>query len=279
MSHAVPLIPPKEPLSDLHDMVARITRHRDAQFLNRVANDPAVYRWVKGFATGELDLSALAENPAHYLLMGEFGGILFIQHSPGLYECHTQVLKEGRGEWTKRMARACLHIMFTQTDAMEIFTHVPKGNLGARTLTQLCGFGFEFRKPASLSGWVMDGDPIPTDVFSLRVQDWARTAPGLIDRGQWFHERLDAEFERLGYREDNHDEDPVHDRYVGMAVEMVFGGQPTKAQVLYNRWAAMANYMPFVVVNPKPLTVNIGTAILCFQDDDFFALKLLVGGP
>jgi hypothetical protein len=264
-----------EPLSELHQMVAQIERHTDANFLNRVVNDPDVYRWVKGYAIGQLDFSAIAADPRHYVLMGEHGGIVFFQKAPGLYECHTQVLKPGRGEWAKRMARACLHIMFTQTDCLEVYTHVPKGNLGARTLTMLCGFGLEFRKPASLEGWVMDGDPVPTDVFSLRVQDWARTAPGLVERGAWFHRRLEAEFKRLGRHEENHADDDVHDRFVGMAAEFVFGGQPFKGQMLYNRIAAMAGYMPIVISNPRPLTVNIGSAILCFQDGDFYVLKVL----
>src|SRR5947209_10090690 len=128
-----------------------IERHFDAKRLNEIVNHPSVYPWVQGAVTGELDLSDPISDPRNVLLMGEHGGVVFGWHSPGIYEAHTQVLPEGRGAWSVAMVRAALEWMFTRTDAMEIWTRVPHGNLGARALAKAIGGKFEFRME---KGWV-----------------------------------------------------------------------------------------------------------------------------
>jgi hypothetical protein len=261
--------PADDPLSDLHAMLSCIERETHPHHLNRVVNHPDVYPWVKGYAIGRLDMTAAIANPANVCLMGEHGGVLFVQLGPGLYEAHTQVLPGGRGAWTLGMVRAALHWMFTRTDAMEILTKVPRGNLAARVLTRAIGGVFEFTAP---KGWVKDGDPTPADIFALRLQDWTKTAPGLVERGEWFHRRLEQEYARSGISVPQHEDDTTHDRYAGMAAEMLMGGQPAKGCMLYNRWAAMAGYAPVSVISLSPLTVDIRDAILCVRDQDFWVI-------
>jgi hypothetical protein len=261
-----------EPLSPLHSMLTKIGRERHAVRLNRIVNDPAVYPWVCGEHTGPLDMTEAVADPNNVLLMGQHGGILFIQLQPGLYESHTQVLKEGRGEWALSMVRACLHWMFTRTDAFEIMTKCPKGNLGARALAKAIGGAYEF---TNKNGWFMNGKVIPADIYSLNIQQWMRDAPGLEERGHWFHERLTREYGKLGRQEAPHEDDATHDRYVGAACEMFLGNQAAKSCILYNRWARMAGYAPMELLSMKPVAVDIVDAILVVPESgDFYVASL-----
>jgi hypothetical protein len=254
-------------LSSLHAMLGRIERETDAHRFNRIANDPAVDRFVRGYIQGRMDFTPAVANPNNVLLMGEHGGVLFHQFDPTLYEAHTIVLPEGRGAWTVAMVNAALHWMFTRTHAMEIFTKVPRGNKGALGLVRAIHGDRLFTRK---DGWVMDLDPIPADIYGLHVTDWLQHGPGLAERGAWFHRRLEAEYARHGRIERPHDDDSVHDRYVGAAVEMIFGGQPHKGVLLYNRWAVMAGYTPVQIVGGSPLTIDIRDAILIVRDNDFW---------
>lgn len=268
---AAPAAGTAAPLSQLHADMSMIERQFDGHDINRVVNAPSVYPWVKGYAVGRLDMSAAVASKANVLLMGDHGGVIFVQHQQGYYEAHTQVLPAGRGRWTLRMVRAALHWMFTRTDAIEIVTRVPKGNDAALGLVRAIHGVYEFTNPR---GWVYENDPVPAAVYALRLHDWVRRAPGLIERGAWFHARLEAELTKLGKTEDVHADDVTHDRYVGAACEMMMGGQPHKAAVFYNRWAVMADYAPIQLMSTSPLTVNIRSAIICVRPDDFWVMSV-----
>ena len=250
-------------LSPVHAMLGQIERRRDAIQLNRIVNDPSVYRWVKGYMTGRMDLTNVVTNPNNILLMGEHGGVIFAMHQHGLYEAHTQVLPAGRGKWALFMVRAALHWMFTHTIAMEIMTRCPHGNLPALALAKSIGGHFEFTNPR---GWIMDLDPIPADVYALTVQDWLRTAPGLVERGRMFHAKLNEEYARLGKTPKELPDDEAHDRYVGAMAEMIIGGQPDKGVMLYNRFAALASYGAISIISRMPLTLDIGDALVIVRD-------------
>lgn len=248
-----------------------IRRHFTADSLNVVANDPSVYPWVCGGFKGYLDLTPLVRNRNNFLLMGEHGGMLFIQHQPGLYEIHTQVLPAGRGAWTVEMANEALHWMFTRTDAIELVSRVPKGNLGARALVKKMHGEFEFKRD---KGWVINETPVSADVYSWSIQNWMRWAPNLVERGHWFHKRLEKEYKKLNRRLPNHPDDEVHDRYVGAALDMLFAGNPHKGVVFYNRWAKMAGYAEIKIVTDNPLVLDIVDALLMFQGDDFWVMSI-----
>lgn len=247
-----------------------IKRHFTADSINEVVNEPSVYEWVHGPFEGHMDLTPLIADTHNVLLMGEFGGVMFIHHQTGLYEAHTQVMPNGRGSWTIKMVRAALHYMFTKTDAMEILTRVPQGNLGALTLVKIIHGVFQFRRE---QGWLKDGNVIPADVYALSVQDWMKSAPGLEERGHWFHTRLMEEYEKLGKTEPLHPDDANHDRYVGAAVDMMIGGQPGKAMVMYNRWAKVCGYQEISIVSESPLAIDIREAIIGVKNDDFWVMS------
>lgn len=257
-------------LSPLHVTLDRIERQTDARFLNRILNDPSVYPFVHGNLKGPMDASVIVADPANVLLTGELGALLFVQHQPGFYEVHSQCLPEGRGAWMLSFVRACLHWMFTCTDAVDIQTRCPQGNVPALALAKRIHGRFLFTRA---DGWIMDGVPISADIYGLNIQDWAASAPGLVERGHWFHERLEAEYARHGVADPApHPDDETHDRYAGMACEMILGGQGHKAAVFYNRWAVMAGYAPITIIKATPptVTVDIQDAIIIVRPDGTF---------
>ena len=256
-------------LSLLHAMLASIQVQKDAKRLNEIVNHPEVFPWVGFGGKGPLDLSdAIANDEDVICLLGTYGGVLFHRLQPGLFEAHTQMLPEGRGEWALACVQSCLHFLFTRTEAVEILTRCPQGNLPAKALARAIHGRHEFTNAA---GWVKDGKPIPAEIYGLRLQDWLRTAPGLVERGQWFHARLDAEMVRIGIDTPNHADDTEHDRQVGLACEMMIGGMPGKAAVFYNRWSALAGYAPLQILSLNPLEVDIQSARLVVSGGDFTA--------
>lgn len=248
-----------------------IKRHFTADSINIVVNHPSVYEWGRGAATGRLDLTPVVQNENNHLLMGEYGGVLFLKHQPGVYEAHTQVLPAGRGKWALDMVNEALAWMFTRTDCVDIMTRVPKGNLAARALARAIGGSAEYRMER---GWVLDDRVVYADVFSLQIQKWMATAPGLEQQGEWFHTQLEKEYARFGKSGPDHLHDPVHDRYVGAASLMIQNGQPQKGVLFYSRWAGMAGYAPVTIACLDPLIVDLQESLIQVKGDSFECLRL-----
>lgn len=270
---ALKLAVTEEPLSDIHWMLGQIRRERTADRINGIVNHPSIYPFVRGSAEGPLDLTDPIANEANVCLMGKHGGVFFEKLIGGMYEAHTQILPEGRGQWAIDMVRACLHWMFTRTDAMEIITRCP--TRASKALAVSIGGKFEFRAER---GYLLGSRWVPADIYALRIHDWFRGAPGLEERGHWFHEFLEAEYRRLRAKDPlPHPEDPVHDRYVGLAAEMILGKQVNKAVLFYNRWALFAGYLPIEVVSADPVTIDIRDALLVVRPNGTFYVASLAG--
>jgi hypothetical protein len=245
-----------------------LTRDRDAKHLNEVVNHPSVLPFVKGTAEPPLDFSEVVNDPSNVLLMGEHGGVLFQQHQQGLYEGHVQVLPSGHGTWAIDMLRAALHWMFCRTEAVEIVARSPKGFRSSRTLIKSVGGKYQFTVKDS---WAFQGRVISTDIFSLPIQDWLATAPGLEEKGQWFEHGLREQFGRLNQPIPQKIDDTSHLRAVGLAYEMFRGSQPQKAVIFYNRWAALAEQPKIGIVSWRPLAINVNDALVILRDDgDFY---------
>ena len=270
-AHALAEVAPP-PLSDLHAMLARLSRQFHPHTINRIVNHPDVYPFVKGYTQGRIDVGPAVADENNVLLMGEHGGVMFHQHQPALYEAHVNVLKAGRGAWTLAFGRAAIHWMFARSDCMEILTRCPQGNLAALAGAKRIGGKYWFTNP---QGWVMDRDPVPAQIYRINIHDWLDTAPGLVERGQWFRRRLTEEFKRHGQEMPSWPTNDEYDRQIGGAVEMMLGGQAMKAQVFFNRFAEMAGWQPIAVVSTDPLTINTGYALLIFRDTDFWIASFL----
>jgi hypothetical protein len=240
-----------------------IERIYDPAVVNAVVNDPTVKPWVAGGIEGDLDVSPVLADPRNIALFGRHGGVIFTWVQPCVYEAHTQVLPQGRGAWALQMVHATASWLFAGTDALEVLTRVPHGNRGARALVQAVQGVFEFTNPL---GFVLDGELVPADIYSLTIQTWMRTAPGLVERGHWFHDAVEREFDRLGVKRVEHSDDDVHQRYAGAAVEMALAGQFHKSVALYNRWAAFAGYPGARVLSLDPPQIDISDCVLTIEN-------------
>lgn len=214
-----------------------------------------------------LDVSALIADPRNVLLMGDGGGLLFIWHEPGVYEVHNNWLKAYRGRPALRATLAALRWMFTCTDCMVILTRVPAFNKPAERLAAFVGGTREFARKAV---WPTPDGLIDMSFWALRYDDWLRRTPDLINAGRAFHARLDEEFARHGKTPVRHPDEDCHDLCVGALGETIFGGQPEKAIVLYNRWARFAGYGLVSLVARNPVIVDIGDAVLQATGDGTF---------
>jgi hypothetical protein len=170
----------------------------------------------------------------------------------GVFEVHTHVLPEGRGEWSDLFIQAGIRWMFTHTEAFEIMTRVPRGHLSAKALTVRSGMSYEFTADHP---YQFKGENVAVDIYSLRLQDWAAHGPELEETGRWLHQRFAEEGERLGLVGEwqgpakaegvrwgpLHDDMPSHNRYVGLAYHMAAGGNPARGVLMYNRWALISH--------------------------------------
>ena len=253
-----------------------IKRATDAGHLNAILNHPTVRPWVAPKAEGVLDLTGMVADERNVVLMGELGGCAFLWLQPGIYEVHTQVLREGRGKWTRALTEACVRHMFTRTEAYEIVTRVPAGHLAAKAAAEAQGMRFEFTRP---EGCLFRDRPTDVHIYSFRLQDWVVRGDGLAETGAWLHSRMEQEADRLGITVPRHDEDPNHNRYVGAAVEMVLGGRPGKGVAFYNRWVSLARqtrggmlqHVSLVSENPTVIRFDIG--LMRFHADDIEVIR------
>lgn len=243
-----------------------VERHLTADRLNAIVNDPSIYSWVRGAYEGTLDFTPLVRDQDNVLVMGEHGGVFFVQQMPGLYEAHTQILPAGRGQWAVECVRSCLTYLFTRTHAVECMTRVPYGNIAAKALAKAIGGIKEFTKAA---GWIKDGRELSTDIYSLTVQAWMREAPDLPIWGEWLRAKVAGEYARIGRTDIPVMFGEQHDRYVGAALAMFIGGQPGKAMAFYNRWAALAGAPPIKMIALEPPTLDCGGVVLVNRGSDF----------
>jgi len=243
-----------------------LERHFTAERINEIVNHSSIYPSICGFHTEPLDLTTITANHNHICLVGEHGCVLFIKHQAGVYEFHTSVLPEGRGEWMVKGSRFAFNWMFCNTDAFELLTKCPYGNVAAKAGAKVVGCSLRFTtRPI----WPMDGKLVPVDVYSIMLQEWVKNADTLVDSGKWFHKSLDIEYNRIGIALSVHAEDEVHDRYVGAAIEMIRGGQAGKAINFYNRWASLSDYKKIGLISVNPLIIDIDDCKLNIKKDSF----------
>lgn len=239
-----------------------VWREADAKRMNALLNHPLVRPDI-GAGDEPVDIAASATDQRNYLMMGEHGGIMLFCLAPGIYECHTAVHPSQRGKWTMGLIASVQKHMFTATDCYEIVTRVPVGHIAALAATQACGMTREFTLPQAA---VFRGELADIHVFGMRIQDWVPRAPALVERGRWFHVRLESEAKRLGIREPMHGNDDLHNRYVGAAVEMAFAGRVAKGALTYNRFAQMTRHPVVSLVSANQIKMDIG--VITFRDGD-----------
>jgi hypothetical protein len=254
-----------------------IRRSFDASDINPILNEGRIFESIKlpGMKPGDIDVSPVINNPLNVLLMAQGGGIVFAQQEPGIYDVHTAFLKPARkedrsGPHIRNVCLSAYRWMFLSTDAMVLQTRIPAFNRAAIIFAPLVGWRFEFERKGV---WPTDDGAADMSYFSMRYEEWVRKDEGVVEAGRDFHKRLDAEFARHRIAFENHADEECHDRYVGACAQMILAGQPEKATVLYNRWARFSGYAPISLVSRSPLLVDIGTALLMVENDNFKVIQ------
>jgi len=249
-----------------------IHRSFDASEINPILNDSSVFEAIKlpGMKP-DIDMSAIVSNPLNVLLVSEGGGIIFAQAEPGIYDVHTSFLENHRGRHAIRASREAYRWMFTHTDCMILQTRVPAFNKAAEAFCKMVGATLEFTRKGS---WPIEPEPADMSYWSLKYEDWVRSASCLVASGRAFHQRLDEEFARHKALHEKHPDEECHDRYVGACAEMIYAGQPEKAVVLYNRFARFSGYATISMVSRSPLLIDIGSALLLVEDSSFKVIQV-----
>lgn len=238
----------------------RIATLEDRAWIEMVCNDPLMRMWITS------DVPTPPCNALQYLtapsfsVVGEEGCFLGKWLEPARFAVHTHILPQWRGAQAVRAAREALAIAFLQTEAAELVTMVPAFIPQALLLARAAGFEKRFTRRDL---WPLDGKLFEVDFLSLSIDDWILQGH-CSETGRAFHARLHDE---LG--QPSHHADPVHDAYVGAAVEMIRHHQPRKAVAVYNRWSRFAGYQPVQIVSERPLRIDIRQCVIKVEEDQF----------
>lgn len=241
----------------------KIQRSFDAARVNAFLNSEDIRPWIADMAEGKVDVTKHVENRDNVCLLGEHGGTLCFKLMHGIYEVHTFVCEAGRGPWALGMVRAGSRYMFTRTDAYEIVTRVPHSHRAAAALTATAGMRFEMSLPDACR---FEGVLSPVNVYSFRIQDWIAKADAMEAVGRQFHADMIEAARAAGVTAPAHDDDPIHNRYVGAAYEMFRAGQLVKGAEFYNRWAMIARHAPIRLIDDKPPTIKFDIGIMRLLD-------------
>lgn len=127
-------------------MVATLQRCFDADPINALANDPAIRPFIGGDPSIPLDLTDSVKDRENVCLMGDHGGFLLIRTGKRVYEVHTMIRPEGRGQWSREAANMARDVMFDVFDAERLWTLVPREADNVRKFTEdaglhVCGEG------------------------------------------------------------------------------------------------------------------------------------------
>lgn len=235
----------------------KLATYADKPRLEEIINDPLLKTWTACDLVGDQHRSADS-----YLAIPSFAVIgtegCFMAHNigKGRYVVHTNLLPQWRGTAALRAAREALRVAFLQTDATELVSMVPDNIPQALWFAKAMGMKVAFTRP---SCWPAMGKWWPATFVEMTLDDWIRTG-ACSTKGRWFHDKLN---------DNSHPDDPVHDAYVGAAVEMISAGKVSKAVRTYNRWAAFALYQPIKVLSDSPLRIDIRSHVLRVEEGNF----------
>lgn len=231
--------------------------------INRILNDPSVFPDISIPDQKPFDAAPLLADPRNVFLMAEGGFIAFIpdiEPGSGIYEVHTNFLEGYRGDYAIKASLEAYRWMFTHTNCMMLQTRVPAFNKAAEAFCRSVGAWLWFERSEI---WPTSQGNVDCRFYALALLDWMRKHPEpLIESGRAFHKRLEEEYARHSFAHEPHPDEDSHDLAVGACAEMIYGGEPEKACIVYNRWARIAGYLQINMISKNPLVIDIGEAMI-----------------
>jgi len=234
---------------------ARFALATDDELITSIVMHPQVRRWNAPDDAPAFDAAAYTAHPKSFAIMVEGGCFLAMALEQSAYAIHTNFLPASRGAHAVHAAREALQLAFLVTDAEQLTTMVPLNNPQALRFAHSMGFRDSYRRA---NAWTSAGKKYDMQYLSLAIDDWIVASQECAQAGIDFHQRLEGV---------DHPDDPVHDAFVGAAIEMITYRRADKAQRIYGRWARAAGYRPFEIVSHEPLCFDIGARLLRVSDE------------
>jgi hypothetical protein len=143
-------------------------------------------------------------------------------------------------------------LCFVELDAMSLSSSACETNPAAYRLMRKMGMNPMFDSPSKFAkgkkqrycGISIDDYIINSDVFKA----------------------VGEEFHLLVEETTDHEDDEIHDKYVGAAICMIKSGNIDKAEDVYNKWALMAGYSP-IYFDKENNTIEVGYMTINLSDD------------
>lgn len=224
-------------------MTARLATPADDALLASIVLHPDVHATNGG---GAFDPAHYTAHPKNFAVVVDGGCFLADALERASYGIHTNFLPSDRGRHAVEQSADALRLAFTATDAETLYTKVI-GQRSTALFAHLMGFKDTFQSGGA-------------QFMRMDIDDWVLRDPEVSNVGEAFHEALGE----LA----THDHDPVHDRFVGAAVQMLRAIQYEKAERIYGRWARHTGYQPFTFISAEPARIDIGTCVLALQPAD-----------
>lgn len=163
------------------------------------------------------------------------GYILYTPRGAGVFEQHTAFLELHRGKFAAECIDWAFRAMFLETSCTQLITVCQAWQPETRLSAKSRGAIELFTIPRYAK---KDGKEHPAAVFGITVMEWAwRHHQDFGYAGEKWHDEVFADLEP------HHEEDPAHNGFLGLALEMG-KKQPHKAIAVYNAWASLAGYAP-----------------------------------
>lgn len=134
-----------------------IERVFDPAIVNALLNDPAIRPTIGG--EGEMDVTALVEDPRNVFFMAPGGGMAFLWRGPGIYEAHTHFLC--RGADALNLAQAMMARLWRDFPVRMVWGLTPLKLRNARW----------FNRKLGKSQGVMETPDGPCELFTLEGLD------------------------------------------------------------------------------------------------------------
>lgn len=235
-------------------MTPRFATPADDALLTSILMHPQVRQWVSHDGAPPFDPTKYTAHAKSFAVLVDGGAWLAPCLERDTYGVHTALLPELRGQRALDAAAAALEFAFIHSDAQQLWTMVPANNVRAGWFAREMGFKPHSRREGV---WRSEGQAWAMDYLRTDIDSWVVANTSMRRVGQAFHAFLEQNGQPA-----EHVEDPIHDRYVGLAYTLAHVGQVDKAQRVYNRYARACGYEPFDILSRSPLRINIHSHVL-----------------
>lgn len=227
-----------------------LKRTLNATVFNEIANRPNVRKHLN-FPDGveKLDLTDIFLNVDNYCLDLEFGGFICLYKEPGVYEIHTILDNTIKPKDYIVYVKEAMDYMFTSTPCELLTSYCDYDNKGAKNL-------------ALAAGMTMTANGA-TNLFSIDWSEWFLQTKNFDELGERFHKELPED-------DVNHEDDPVHNRMVGVTAATIIAGETEKAVMHYNQWAEEAGYVSIDIQCLDPVVLDLEEFLLHIRSDGSF---------